>query len=72
MSESQGRVQTVPDNNKPRDLTPGRVSDEDTRRVDLRDLGFVGFVSNEALAEIDRNETRASRVVTTAATFAFR
>jgi hypothetical protein len=60
------------DKNEPRDLTPARVADDDSRRVDLRDLGFVGFVSNEALAEIDRNETRASRAVTTAATFAFR
>lgn len=54
------------------DLTPRGVSDDEKRRVDLRELGFVGFVSSAALAEIDRNETRANRVVLTAARFAFR
>lgn len=60
------------DANELHDLTPRRISCDDDRCVDLHDLGFVGHVSDEALAEIDRNEARASRVVTTAAMFAFR
>jgi len=54
------------------DLTPPHVSDHDARYVNLRDVGFVGNVSQPALDEIERNEARANRVVTTAATFAFR
>lgn len=59
------------DNSDIRDLTPNLTKDA-SRSVNLRDLGFVGYVSTRALAEIERNETRASRVVTTAARFAFR
>lgn len=62
----------VSNSSEVRDLTPSRISEDSTRGVNLRDLGFVGFVSDRALAEIQRNETRASLVVTTAATFAFR
>jgi hypothetical protein len=63
----------VADDKEVWDLTPTRVSDDASRRVNLREeFGFVGFVSQPALAEIARNETRAGRVVTTAATFAFR
>ena len=55
------------------DLTPPRISDDKSRRVNLREeFGFVGYVTGDALAEIARNESRACRVVTTAATFAFR
>lgn len=64
---------TIVADSKEVDLTPTRVSDDASRRVNLREeFGFVGFVSQPALAEIARNETRAGRVVTTAATFAFR
>ncbi len=40
--------------------------------VDLRDVGFIGKLSPKAREEIARNEARASRVLTTAARFAFR
>lgn len=36
------------------------------RCINLRDLGFVGRVSDEARAEIRANERRAQRVLTTA------
>jgi hypothetical protein len=63
----------VADDNEVADLTPPRISDDKERRVDLREaFGFVGYVTGPALAEIARNESRACRVVTTAATFAFR
>jgi hypothetical protein len=55
-----------------RNLTPNPISEDRRRRVNLRDLGFVGLVSCAAMDEIRRNENRASRAVTTAATFAFR
>lgn len=54
-----------------RDLTPQSTSAH-RRPVDLSTLGFHGFVSPHALDQIKRAEKRASRVVTTAATFAFR
>jgi hypothetical protein len=54
------------------DLTPSRISQDRSRCVNLHELGFVGYVTAPALAEIARSECRASRVVTTAATFAFR
>lgn len=54
-----------------RDLTPPSVT-EGAHRVDLHELGFVGFVTPEALAAIERSELRANKVLTTAATFAFR
>jgi hypothetical protein len=41
------------------------------RRIDLRELGFVGYVSDEALAEIAANERRAARVITTAHRYLF-
>lgn len=44
----------------------------DEQRVNLRDLGFKGYVSEPALREIQENDVRAQRVVTTAARFAFR
>lgn len=46
--------------------------DVEERRVKLRDYGYVGQVSDKARDEILKNEQRASRVVTTAARFAFR
>lgn len=70
--QNSGGGSVVTGDNGIQDLTPRGVSDDETRRVDLRELGFVGFVSTEALAEIDRNETRANRAVLTAARFAFR
>jgi hypothetical protein len=56
---------------KVRVLSLGGV-DMDERRVKLRTYGYVGGISEEAREEILRNELRASRVVTTAARFAFR
>jgi hypothetical protein len=43
-----------------------------TRVVNLRELGFVGRVSDEARLEIEESEIRAELVLTTAAQFAFR
>ncbi|MEQ1808654.1 MAG: hypothetical protein ABL889_01920 [Terricaulis sp.] len=54
-----------------KDLTPSGA-DDDAVRFKLSDLGFKGSVSREALEEIQRHETRANRVVLTAAKFAFR
>jgi len=62
---------TVENEAKVRVLTLGGV-DVEERRVKLRDYGYVGQVSQEARDEILKNELRASRVVTTAARFAFR
>ena len=45
---------------------------ENERVVDLRDLGFVGYVSDDARDEINRSEVRAGLVLTTATNFAFR
>ncbi len=52
-------------------LTPS-VDRASIRCVNLRDLGFVGYVSDAALDAIDRNEVRASLVLTTSTKFAFR
>lgn len=71
-SDPRGRGgMTVSREPEVRVLTIGGVVLEG-RRVRLRDLGFVGYVSEPARAEIERNEARAARVVTTAARFAFR
>lgn len=43
-----------------------------TRVVKLRELGFVGYVSEQARQEIEDSEIRAELVLTTAAQFAFR
>lgn len=51
-----------------RDLTPPR---DTSRTVDLRDFGFVGRVSDEALAEIKRQERRRARALVTAHLFIF-
>lgn len=40
--------------------------------INLRDLGFVGRVSDEARAEIEANERRAARVIQTAHRYWFR
>jgi hypothetical protein len=50
-------------------LNPAPSRDQ---RVDLRRLGFKGYVSESALREMQENDVRAQRVVTTAARFAFR
>jgi hypothetical protein len=42
------------------------------RRFNLRQFGFVGHVSETAKADIERNASRASRVVSTSTRFAFR
>jgi hypothetical protein len=39
---------------------------DDSRRLDLRDVGFTYRVSDEARAEIAANERRAMRVLATA------
>jgi len=67
-----GGGSVVSDNSGLRDLTPSRPSANNNRSVNLHEIGFVGYVSQAALDEIQKNETRASLVVTTAATFAFR
>jgi hypothetical protein len=67
-----GGGHNVSDNESMFDLTPPRLSGDDVSGIDLSDLGFHGFVSEAALAEIQCNESRASLVVTTAAKFAFR
>lgn len=54
----------------PVDLSPPRLPDD--RSVDLHDLGFVGRVSDEALAEIDAAERRAGQVIQTATRWWFR
>lgn len=41
------------------------------RRVNLRDLGFVGTISEQARAEIRQAELRAQQVLTTAHHFTF-
>lgn len=66
-----GGGSVVSEKNAVRELTPQRKSAK-RRPVDLRTLGFEGFVSQGALDQIRRAEKRASRVVTTATTFAFR
>ena len=40
--------------------------------MNLRYLCFVGYVSDAALEAIDKNEVRASLVLTTSTKFAFR
>lgn len=40
--------------------------------VDLRELGFRGYVSDAALREIEANDERSRRVITTANRFVFR
>lgn len=42
------------------------------RSINLRELGFVGRVSDEALAQIETNERRAARVLQTAHLWWFR
>jgi hypothetical protein len=58
-------------NSDVRELRLGGVEDE-SHGVDLADLGFVGHVSDDARQEIQDQESRAGRVLTTAARFAFR
>jgi hypothetical protein len=54
-----------------KNLTPN-ADRTGVQRVDLRAIGFVGYVSDAALDEIEQNEVRASLVLTTATKFAFR
>lgn len=61
---------TVKSDQKMKDLVPALV--DDRRRINLRSIGFVGHVSQQAKTEIQRNATRASRVLATATRFAFR
>ncbi len=49
-----------------RELNLGGRSVAGERGIDLRDLGFVGAVSEEARSEIRANERRAARVLSTA------
>lgn len=48
-----------------RELILGGIKLDESEAINLRDLGFVGTVSEEARAEIKRNEKRAARVLTT-------
>ena len=57
--------------NDVKELVPALVVD-DRRRIKLRPLGFVGHVSEEAKTAIQRNASRANRVLATATRFAFR
>lgn len=50
----------------------GPKPDKPPRVINLRDLGFVGNVSDEARAEIQRNADRANMVLRTADRFWFR
>lgn len=54
-----------------KDLTPS-ADRSGVQRVDLRAIGFAGYVSDAALEEIEQNEVRANLVLTTATKFAFR
>ncbi len=62
---------TVEDETEVRVLSLGGVDVQEIS-INLRDHGYVGWVSEGAREEIVRNEMRAGRVVTTAARFAFR
>lgn len=61
----------VADETQVRELKLGGIP-SNARVVKLRDLGFVGNVSDEARQEIEQSEVRAGLVLTTAAQFAFR
>lgn len=54
-----------------KDLTPSGDR-SGVQLVDLRAIGFTGYVSDAALNEIELNEVRANLVLTTATKFAFR
>lgn len=62
---------TVQGKNDVKELAPALVVD-DSRRIKLRPLGFVGHVSQDAKTAIQRNAARANRVLATATRFAFR
>jgi hypothetical protein len=69
---------TSPASDRKKDTTENPVvkvlnpAPSDEKRIDMRDIGFRGSVSETALEEIEQNDMRAQRVVTTAARFAFR
>ena len=54
-----------------RELNLGGVMVEE-RELDLADIGFFGRVTEETRESLLEDELRASRVLTTAARFAFR
>ena len=56
---------------EPRILNLGGVKPNE-RRINLRDMGFEGRVSDKARAEIEANRRRAFRVIQTADRFWFR
>ena len=68
---SGGSDRAVDDEPHVRELKLGGVP-ANTRVVKLRELGFVGTVSDEARQEIEASEIRAELVLTTASQFAFR
>jgi len=58
-------------NDEVRDLTP-KTARVGVIEVNLRDLGFRQQLSEAARKKIERNDARASLVISTAARFAFR
>jgi hypothetical protein len=57
----------VPVGSEPRILKLGGANAQGSmRRINLRDLGYVGGVSDEARREIEQNERRAAKVIQTA------
>lgn len=70
-SSKQIGGQTVKDKDEVMELIPQPVAGEAVR-LNPRDYGFVGHVSDRAKAAIQRNANRASRVMSTSTRFAFR
>lgn len=70
-SSKQIGGQAVKDTDVVMELIPQPVSGE-ARRINPRDYGFVGHVSERAKAAIQRNANRASHVMSTSTKFAFR
>jgi hypothetical protein len=68
-SQASDRKKPTTEKNFVKVLNPAPL---DEKRIDMREIGFRGSVSETALEEIEQNDMRAQRVVTTAARFAFR
>ena len=65
MSDQDANLSRAREREAGRELVLGGVKPSE-KAVDLRDLGFVGYVSDGARAEIAANERRAQRVISTA------
>ena len=55
-----------------RELNIGGITIDDSKRINLADLGFHYRVSDEARKEIAANERRAAKVLSTAHLYWFR